>query len=521
MNLQENINRIKQVMGLLNEQDDSNLLTNKQYGYIKDIESTFSFIENDVITGSTKYTGVDKEPTIKNTIKKTIGLDSWNKLDDRTKLQIYSFMYQTDSDNNSLYRWLAGLASAVNSNISRSSVFTNSIPITDDKGVIIGRKIPSLEELPEDKKSNIEGAIKTVKDAIDKGTTNTDVFYYAYINVINDQYKNIDTGSNKAANYKYIWEPRTQALNLLMNGSSWEDVKKWWWNRIDPKKERKENPYKNVSNNNTQVSSQSVVQKIINSTPLTKEELIINDDLYLRHSAITSLPEGLKVGGDLSLSYSKVKSLPEGLEVGGDLYLMSCNDLTSLPKSLKVSGGLFLNKSKSITSLPEGLEVGDLSLRETNINSLPKGLKVNALLYIEYCPLANSTDEALRKMIEPNGNILNISRGETSAETTASTDPATTTQTSDGASTTPPTTQTNPYPDIDTSPFNPRNGDPWRYAYDGTNLNIKKMGSNKTYNLMDPNYFETYPNSKIKDQEKLDKAKAAIKNAYGSQLGMP
>jgi hypothetical protein len=88
--------------------------------------------------------------------------------------------------------------------------------------------------------------------------------------------------------------------------------------------------------------------------------------------------------------------------------------------------------------------------------------------------------------------------------------------------TTVPTTQpTYNYPDINKNPFNPRNGDPWRYAYDGTNLIIKKKGSNKTYNLMDPNYFKTYSDSKIKTTEKLNKAKAAIKHYYGNQLGMP
>jgi hypothetical protein len=75
------------------------------------------------------------------------------------------------------------------------------------------------------------------------------------------------------------------------------------------------------------------------------------------------------------------------------------------------------------------------------------------------------------------------------------------------------------YPDINTTPFNPRNGDPWRYAYDGSKLFIKKKGSDKSYNLMDPDYFKTYPNSKIKTTEKLEKAKAAIKQYYGNQLG--
>jgi hypothetical protein len=37
--------------------------------------------------------------------------------------------------------------------------------------------------------------------------------------------------------------------------------------------------------------------KLINNQPLTKEELNVKGDLYLRDSKITSLPEGLKSWG--------------------------------------------------------------------------------------------------------------------------------------------------------------------------------------------------------------------------------
>ena len=76
------------------------------------------------------------------------------------------------------------------------------------------------------------------------------------------------------------------------------------------------------------------------------------------------------------------------------------------------------------------------------------------------------------------------------------------------------------YPTIENS-FKPTNGDPWEYAYDGTNLYVRNpKGSNKLFNLKDPNYFTTYPYSKLKTQEQLDKAIASIKTAYGDKLGM-
>ena len=73
--------------------------------------------------------------------------------------------------------------------------------------------------------------------------------------------------------------------------------------------------------------------------PLTKEDLVVNSDLNLFGSNLTSLPKGLKVRGYLDLSFSEIKSLPEGLEVSGELNLTD-TELTSLPKGLKVGGNL-------------------------------------------------------------------------------------------------------------------------------------------------------------------------------------
>ena len=121
--------------------------------------------------------------------------------------------------------------------------------------------------------------------------------------------------------------------------------------------------------------------KLLNNIPLTKEELIVDDDLNLSYTNITSLPEGLKVGGSLLLS--------------------GCKNITSLPEGLKVGGDLFLSSLK-ITSLPEGLEIGGLlSLTNTNITSLPEGLKVGDNLYISNTKLKKHTDDELREMIKP------------------------------------------------------------------------------------------------------------------------
>ena len=105
--------------------------------------------------------------------------------------------------------------------------------------------------------------------------------------------------------------------------------------------------------------------KLINNEPLTKEELIVDDDLDLAYTYITSLPEGFEVKGFLDLESTSITSLPKGLKVGGFLNLRFCTELTSLPK----------------------------------------GLEVGRNLYIDDSPLIKYSDEELRDMIKPDGFI--------------------------------------------------------------------------------------------------------------------
>jgi hypothetical protein len=151
--------------------------------------------------------------------------------------------------------------------------------------------------------------------------------------------------------------------------------------------------------------------KITNGSPLTKEDLIVNDDLDLSNFKITSLPEGLKVSGNLNLDYSKITSLPEDLEVGGELSLEHSN-IKSLPELLKVGGDLDLYGCEKLESLPEGLKVnGTLYLNHCyKLQSLPKGLKVDDGINITYTKLTKYTETQLKKMVKPGyikGIILN------------------------------------------------------------------------------------------------------------------
>jgi len=121
--------------------------------------------------------------------------------------------------------------------------------------------------------------------------------------------------------------------------------------------------------------------KLVNNEPIAKEDLNIKGGLFLEHSNIASLPEGLKIGGNLNLSYTpKLKSLPSDLDVKGDIYL----------------------EGSIIESLPEGLKVGgDLDLTYTDIKSLPKGLEVGGDLHLELTTMMKYERYELLEMIKP------------------------------------------------------------------------------------------------------------------------
>lgn len=82
--------------------------------------------------------------------------------------------------------------------------------------------------------------------------------------------------------------------------------------------------------------------KLYSNIPLTKEELIVDDDLDLSETYIMSLPKGLEVIGDLDLTETDIEFLPKGLKVRGDLILNGCGNIKTLPKGLKVVGNLEL-----------------------------------------------------------------------------------------------------------------------------------------------------------------------------------
>ena len=102
------------------------------------------------------------------------------------------------------------------------------------------------------------------------------------------------------------------------------------------------------------------------------------------------------VDGNLDLERTPITSLPDNLHVGGYLDLGKCENLTSLGDNLSVRGYLDLYGTP-ITSLGDNLSVeGDLHLRETPITSLPNNLLVKGYIYIYGTPL-NDNDELVKE----------------------------------------------------------------------------------------------------------------------------
>lgn len=532
MNLQENIFRIKQIMGVINEQtymesySPANILDFCGYRAIEMFEETkgnplgktmgATYFENNLET---------YEKMISDKISKTIGMSTFNKFPPKLKMQIWSWMFNNTDASLGTVKWIAGLSQAIN-----FDKFMNlETKKYDDKKALDYRLKVSNQNSNEYKNAILE--IQAFKG-------DWDVVYTNYLKVLDMQYKSTASSNDKQGSYDNSWKYRPGDLDNFYNAC----------------KSSTSQPQPAT----TQTATGTQIQT--NTSILTVQEKLKNGQQLT--------PEELNVKGDLALGFSKVKSLPNGLKVGGNLFLNNCDNLTSLPNGLEVGGSLFLMDVK-INSLPKRLVVGgSLDLTGSAITSLPNGLKVGGLLKVDNTKLIKYPDEKLFKMIGSNGYIkLGIFRKDsnyttnleapsnnqelpwekqTSSDTTAtqvaqttggetsttpqpattggatSTNPQPPPATTGGetpTTSTPTQTTAKPYPSID-NPFTPRNGDPWKYAYDGTNLIVKSPTTGNEYNLKDPNYFTTYPYSKLKNEEQLNNAIASIKNAYGEKLGM-
>jgi hypothetical protein len=73
---------------------------------------------------------------------------------------------------------------------------------------------------------------------------------------------------------------------------------------------------------------------------LPLDQRVVREELNLKGTSITSLPQGLRVWGSLNLSNTYITSLPQGLVIRGDLDLEG-TPVTSLPQDLVVTGNIW------------------------------------------------------------------------------------------------------------------------------------------------------------------------------------
>lgn len=206
MNLQENIQRIKEMMGLISEQAGG-LVPDNVYSAISNIESTFSYTDDTGKIMGRSLNGKEVDGNISSYIQSTIGLDYWSKIGPDLRGMIYQYMYQHDSGKNGMRMWwIAGLTQAINPNIQRSLI--SSKPLEDP---------------------NVQNAIKLIKDTIKSG--NIDRYYGEYKKVLDNQYSVTSSANQK--NYKNVWKYRPIAFERLMKGQDWETIKKEWMSSVN------------------------------------------------------------------------------------------------------------------------------------------------------------------------------------------------------------------------------------------------------------------------------------------------
>ena len=112
---------------------------------------------------------------------------------------------------------------------------------------------------------------------------------------------------------------------------------------------------------NESPNEREVRQRVIDQIQIINDQLVVNEDLDLSGTNISSLPQGLHVGGDLFLGgCTSLTILPQDLHVGGNLKIYGCNSLTALPQGLHVGGDLKIYGCNSLTALLKAYTSGEI-----------------------------------------------------------------------------------------------------------------------------------------------------------------
>jgi hypothetical protein len=254
----------KSIRGLygLNEQTTGFSIPPLIINAISKIEAKYSFMDvNGIDINGAKYTGSEKLGVMQKYVDDTIGLDCWDNMSDKLKAQIYSYCFQADTSVPYKMKFIAGLANAIDSKISRGSIVKKGI-----------------------NDPNVQAAIKLIKD----NCSNINSYYDNYLKVIDEQYKSSDYNNN----YKYIWQYRPIAIDRIMGGTDIDVVLSDWDNFVKGK------PTTQQPTTTTQPNKPKT-----NTTPQT------NKPKTIEVTGINSFQESVKAktsGGTTSIDVSSV-----------------------------------------------------------------------------------------------------------------------------------------------------------------------------------------------------------------------
>ena len=153
------------------------LVDNKSYEAIYKFETTKGLVKkvgNEYVAyGFSKgYDVHQNDEVIKSHIKNTIGLKTWFKIPPKFRMQIFSYMFNSDSDDKDKFRWLAGLAQSLDASqfSDRGSIMNN--PDARDKAI---NYIKGLSE--SDFESHYDEYLKVLKSQYNSLTTK---YWYDY-----------------------------------------------------------------------------------------------------------------------------------------------------------------------------------------------------------------------------------------------------------------------------------------------------------------------------------------------------
>lgn len=192
--------------------DDKDLVPDIVYRAIEKIEAKYSYMGDDGQIKGATYDGRDIQSELRVYIKATIGLDSWFKMSEKLRGQVYAFAFQSDSESNNMkFRWIAGLANAINPSINRLTI------------VVTPPSKNCVECGPKDLNTPaVKNAISIIKKACQENKINN--YYEKYLTVLDQQY----LGLNFKDNYKYIWRYRPIAIDRFIKGESEEKIFEDW-----------------------------------------------------------------------------------------------------------------------------------------------------------------------------------------------------------------------------------------------------------------------------------------------------